>query len=50
MSFNLSDESNQIFIYSIMIAIVFFIFIMPVIESCQIKEKKMLKERMENIF
>jgi len=43
-------SSNLIFIYSIIIAIVFFIFVMPMIENCQIQEKKELKERMENIF
>jgi hypothetical protein len=50
MSFNISEESNQIFIYSIIIALVFFFFIMPMIENCQINERKVLKERMENIF
>jgi hypothetical protein len=50
MSFNLSEESNQIFYYSIIIALVFFFFIMPMIEKCQINERKVLKERMENIF
>ena len=50
MLFDLNNESNQIFIWSIVIAIVFFMFVMPAIESCQIKERKVLKERMENIF
>jgi hypothetical protein len=45
-----TSESNQIFFYSIIIAIIFFMFVMPVIESYQIKERKVLKEKMENIF
>jgi hypothetical protein len=50
MSLNLSEESNQIFFFSIIVALCFFFIIMPMIENCQINERKVLKERMENIF
>ena len=38
--YNLNNENNQIFISSIIIAILFFMFVMPAIESCYTQEKK----------
>lgn len=48
--YNLNNENNQIFISSIIIAILFFMFVMPAIESCYTQEKKNLKEKFDNIF
>ena len=47
---NLYNENNQIFIYSILIAIIFFLFIMPAVESCYTNDKKKLKESLDNVF
>jgi hypothetical protein len=44
------NENNQIFISSIIIAVLFFIFVMPAVESCYTQEKKNLKENIDNIF
>ena len=44
--YNLNNENNQIFISSIIIAILFFMFVMPAIESCYTQEKKNLKEKL----
>ena len=48
--YNLNNENNQIFISSVIIAVLFFLFVMPAIESCYTQEKKILKEKFENIF
>ena len=49
--YNLNNENNQIFISSIIIAVLFFLFVMPAIESCYTQEKKILKENIvQNIF
>jgi len=47
---NLINENNQIFISSIIIAVIFFIFVMPAVESCYTQDKKKLKERFDSIF
>jgi uncharacterized membrane protein YgaE (UPF0421/DUF939 family) len=47
---NLINENNQIFISSIIIAVLFFIFVMPAVESCYTQEKKKLKEKFDSIF
>jgi hypothetical protein len=46
----LYNENNQIFIYSIIISIVFFLFVMPAVESCYTQDKKKLKESLDNVF
>jgi hypothetical protein len=48
--YNLINENNQIFISSIIIAVLFFIFVMPAVESCYTQEKKKLKDNFQNIF
>jgi hypothetical protein len=48
--YNLNNENNQIFISSIIIAVLFFIFVMPAVESCYTQEKKKLKDNFQNIF
>lgn len=58
LNFNSNSENNNIFIYSIIIAVIFFIFIMPFIESCKSKETEnfnaeidtMLKGEPKSIF
>ena len=53
LNFNLfggNKEDNNIFIYSIIIAVIFFIFIMPFIEKCQKKEQEDFKADMNNLF
>lgn len=50
MAFNLLSENNQIFFYSVILALVFFLFIMPYLEKCYMADKNSLKEKLENIF
>ena len=48
--YNLNNENNQIFISSIIIAVIFFLFVMPAVESCYTQEKKILKEKFNSMF
>jgi hypothetical protein len=55
MPFNLGElfgnaENNRIFFYSTVLAIIFFLFIMPSLEGCYLDDKNKLKEKLENIF
>jgi hypothetical protein len=57
MVFNLNSftqegggENNMVLIYGIIVAVVFFVFIMPMIEKCYNDEKKELVEKLENIM
>jgi len=45
-----NSQDNSIFIYSIIIAVVFFIFIMPFIETCQIKDKENFEAQLDNVL
>ena len=45
-----NNNDNSIFIYSIIIAVIFFIFIMPFIETCQIKDKENFEAQLDNIL
>lgn len=46
----MNNENNQIFFYSVILALVFFLFIMPYLEKCYMEDKNVLKEKLENIF
>ena len=49
MDFNLT-ENNKIILYSLILTAFFFLFIMPQIENCYNDDKRMLRERLENII
>jgi len=50
MSFNFKDNDTETLIYSLIIAVIFIIIIMPVVQNCKKKDKIKLKENLENIF
>jgi len=45
-----SGQNNMVLIYGIIMVIVFYVFIMPIIEKCYNDEKKILVEKLENIM
>ena len=45
-----SGKNNMVLIYGIIMVIVFYVFIMPIIEKCYNDEKKILVEKLENIM
>ena len=45
-----SGENNMTMMYCIIVAGVFFVFIMPMIEKCYNDDKKVLIEKLENIM
>jgi hypothetical protein len=47
---NFSNENIQIMIYSIIVAAIFFLVVMPYIESSFNKDKNTLRENLENIL
>jgi hypothetical protein len=57
MIFNLNSftqegggDNNKILLYGIIVAVVFFVFIMPLIEKCYNAEKHELVEKLENLM
>ena len=45
-----SGKNNMVLIYGIIMVIVFYVFILPIIEKCYNDEKKILVEKLENIM
>ena len=50
MLLNSKDIDTETLLYSLIIAVIFIIIIMPVLQNCKSKDKKQLKENLENIF
>ena len=50
MLLNLKDNDTETLIYSLIIAVLFIIIIMPVLQNCKKQDKMKLKENLENIF
>lgn len=57
MIFNLNSftqtggaENNKVLIYGLIVGVVFFLFIMPMIEKCYNNDKKALMEKLENVM
>ena len=46
----IKNEKNQIFIFSTLMAVVFFFVIMPWIANCYSEDKKKIREDLENIL
>lgn len=50
-TFNQSGgAANNFLIYAVVIALVFFLFIMPMLEECYKNEKKEIVEKLENVM
>jgi hypothetical protein len=47
---NFNNEDNQIMFYSVIIAVIFFLILMPYLEKCYNADKKNLRENLENIL
>jgi len=50
MLLNSKDINTETLIYSLIIAVIFIIIIMPILQNCKSNEKMKLKENLENIF
>jgi hypothetical protein len=55
MDFNMKNtltknEDNQIFFFSVIMALIFFLIIMPFLEKCYSNEKRDIRENLENIL
>ena len=47
---NFNNEDIQIMVFSVIVAVIFFLIIMPYIESAFNKDKNALRENLENIL